>query len=274
MKKAVIRTAELLKHAVSRRSDVSNEVALAFSGGVDSSIIAYLLKELGVDVKLYTLTIGERPETRQAIKCAEMLGLPLEVLSKSEEDVKSLVSKALWLIEEPDILKLEIAIPILMVAQQVSGDGLKTLFLGQGGDELFAGYRRFNEIYREHGEKGVEHEIYVNIMDSYLTNFQRDEPLLTASGVSGRYPFYDLSLVNHALSISARLNLDVAGGLRKGVLREAGKVLGLPTEICELPKRAIQYGSGVHKAIRKIAHERGLDASKFVKKEYEKLFHR
>ncbi|MEM4729190.1 MAG: asparagine synthase-related protein [Thermoplasmata archaeon] len=43
----------------------------------------------------------------------------------------------------------------------------------------------------------------------------------------------------------------VAGGERKVVLRRAARILGLPEELCAAPKRAAQYGAGVMRVLEK-----------------------
>ena len=43
--------------------------------------------------------------------------------------------------------------------------------------------------------------------------------------------------------------------LKKGILREAGKVLGAPPEVLKRRKRAMQYGSGIHKLLLKNSEE-------------------
>ncbi len=43
--------------------------------------------------------------------------------------------------------------------------------------------------------------------------------------------------------------------LKKGLLREAGKLLGMPDSALKRKKRAMQYGSGVHKILLRHADE-------------------
>ena len=43
--------------------------------------------------------------------------------------------------------------------------------------------------------------------------------------------------------------------LRKCILREVGAELGVPEEIVNRPKKAAQYGSGIHKMLKKVLKE-------------------
>ena len=53
------------------------EVAVAFSGGLDSSLVAYLASKLGVKVNLFHVSMENQPETEEAIEASEELNLPL-----------------------------------------------------------------------------------------------------------------------------------------------------------------------------------------------------
>ncbi len=53
-------------------------------------------------------------------------------------------------------------------------------------------------------------------------------------------------------------------GLRKVVLRNVAKNLGLPSFIIEKPKRAVQYATGVSKTLEKIARRKGLSLKEFL----------
>jgi asparagine synthase (glutamine-hydrolysing) len=83
-----------------QRVTALKEVAVAFSGGLDSSIIALLVRELGLDVQLIHVSLENQTETQHARNAAELLGLPIQVRLFKEEDVEDAVPKVLCLIEE------------------------------------------------------------------------------------------------------------------------------------------------------------------------------
>jgi asparagine synthetase B (glutamine-hydrolysing) len=53
--------------------------------------------------------------------------------------------------------------------------------------------------------------------------------------------------------------------VRKWILREAAIGLGIPSAVAMRPKRAIQYASGIEKAIRSIARRQQLDVSAYLR---------
>ncbi|MBI5051345.1 hypothetical protein HZC08_01160 [Candidatus Micrarchaeota archaeon] len=69
-------------------------------------------------------------------------------------------------------------------------------------------------------------------------------------GIEARFPFYNKELAELVFSIP--LSERIADReLKKGVLREAAKFLGVPETAVNRRKKAMQYGSGVHKVLLK-----------------------
>jgi len=53
------------------------------------------------------------------------------------------------------------------------------------------------------------------------------------------------------LNVPIKYKLDDDDNLRKCILREIAKDIGVPSEIVRRPKKAAQYGSGIHKILVK-----------------------
>ena len=69
-------------------------------------------------------------------------------------------------------------------------------------------------------------------------------------------PYLDVAVVEFSSSLKLEDLFDSAGG-NKRVLRESGRILGLPEAICSRPKLAAQYGSGISNVLKKL-RKRGL----------------
>jgi len=52
--------------------------------------------------------------------------------------------------------------------------------------------------------------------------------------------------------------------LRKLVLRKAAQNMGIPKELSEKPKKAIQYSTGINSALKKIARRQDLSMADYV----------
>ena len=72
-----------------------SKVVLGFSGGVDSSVCAVLLKNAGCDVHALYLDNADDAARQDAINTAEFVGIPLEIIDVHEELEKCVCSKFL-----------------------------------------------------------------------------------------------------------------------------------------------------------------------------------
>jgi asparagine synthase (glutamine-hydrolysing) len=258
----------LLESAEDFLSDVS-EVAVAFSGGVDSSVIAVLAKLCHVGVHLIFVGLEKRKEAVLAQRAAKALGVPLHQSNYSVADMKVTLPRVLWLIEEPNPVNASISVPLFWAAHQSAKLGFRILLSGQGADELFGGYRRYLGDYSAYGSVGLQRRLYEDFASSYKSNFQRDNKLCGFHKVELRMPFTDWKTVNLALGLPVETKiLSAKDRLRKRVLRKAARKLGVPKFIAEAPKKAIQYTSGVNQAMKKVAKQEGLTLREYV----EKLF--
>jgi len=199
--------------------------------------------------------------------------LPVTIRTYDVADVKDTLAKVLWLIEEPDVMKASVAIPLFWSAQVASKLGCDVLLSGQGADELFGGYRRYLNIYKTKGFEKVAESLFRDTLTSYETNFQRDEPLCTYHKIELRLPFVDTSVVRFALSLPVSLKIQSADDcLRKRILRQLAKALGVPAFVAERPKKAIQYSTGVDKALRDLAKTKGSTLHEYVSKVFNMVY--
>ncbi len=135
--------AERYQGAIRRRLPASpSPVAIALSGGLDSSAVASSLAGEGVDVTAFHLDFGapyneERPF---ALEVAEHLGVPLHtvpVMFSGKEDVRRL-RQAVWHMEQP--FGDPVTLPLFVAGRAMAQRGFTLGFNGEGGDQLFAGW--------------------------------------------------------------------------------------------------------------------------------------
>jgi len=270
---AAKRLQELLSESTKERVSNLENVAIAFSGGLDSSVIAALAKNCGTEVHLVSVGLKNQPEITHVKTAAEALQLPLHLQTYRLNDVKRVLPNVLWLIEEPNGVKASIAIPFYWTAEVASKLECKVLLAGQGSDELFGGYQRYLRIYSQSGTAAVRDAMYQDVALTYEKNLQRDNQVCSFHGVELRLPFLDREVVYFCLSLPINLKIECAeNSLRKNVLRRAAQNLNIPPFIANRPKRAIQYETGVNKALRRLAREEGLSLQEYVKKEFRKVY--
>jgi asparagine synthase (glutamine-hydrolysing) len=256
---------KLLEDSVRRRVWGLKEVAVAFSGGLDSSVIAFLAKKCRVNVHLIHVSLKNQAETEEAKKAAEELNLPIQVHLFREEDVERVVAKVVELIEEPDPVKTAIGVPFYWTAEKTAEAGFKALLAGQGADELFGGYQRYVNEYLMHGEEQVRRDIFYDVVNIHESNIERDVKICSFHGVELRLPFAAYAVAEFALNLPLELKIEKkADSLRKLVLRKAAEKMGLPVSIAEKPKKAIQYSTGINDALRKMAKRQNATVSEYV----------
>jgi len=262
----------LLKQSIKNRVLGLKDVAVAFSGGLDSSTIALLAKKSGVDVHLVHVSLENQPETEHAKKVAEELKLPIHVYLYHEGDVEKVLPKVLWLIEEPDPLKTSIGIPICWTAEKAAEMNFKVILAGQGADELFGGYKRYIYDYSRYGSENVRNRIFKDIVRMFEVNFERDFKICNYHNVELRLPFATYQMAKFAIDLPVELKIETRGdGLRKLVLRQAAENLGIPQSIVRKPKKAIQYATGINKTLKKLAARKKLSVKQYLQNTFQTI---
>jgi asparagine synthase (glutamine-hydrolysing) len=262
----------LLESTRKRVSDLEG-VAVAFSGGVDSSVIAVLAENASLDVKLVSVGLEGQREVLFAEKAAEALGLPLHLQTYTVGELEETLAEVLWLIEEPNPVNACIAVPFYWLAETASNMGYPVLLAGQGADELFGGYQRYLTESKKSGAEAVEQKIFHDIKNAYHTNFQRDNQTCSYHRVELRLPFIDRDVVDFGLRLPLRLKINsVEDNLRKRVLRRVARNLEIPSFMADKRKKAVQYTTGVTKALQHLAKDEGLTLREYAKKAFSRVY--
>lgn len=134
----------LLEQAVTRQLVSDVPIGVFLSGGVDSSAIAAFASR-HYPGRLTTYSVGfdfavDGGELPRAARVAAMCGTEHNEIQISGEDVAGLVEK---LVRHHDMPFSDAAnLPVYLMAERVRGH-TKVVLQGDGGDELFGGYRRY-----------------------------------------------------------------------------------------------------------------------------------
>jgi asparagine synthase (glutamine-hydrolysing) len=264
---------KLLEHSVRERISGLEEVAVAFSGGLDSSIIASLAKKTRSSVILVHVSLQNESEVEYAKQAAEELKLPLYCHLHAEHEVLQTVQRVIGAVEEPDPVKVSIGIPIYWSAQKTAEMNCAVMLAGQGADELFGGYKRYLDEYLKGGSDSVQNTMFNDIVGMYESNLERDSKICNGLSVELRLPFATSSIARFAIGLSLELKMErTESTLRKLVLRKVAKDLLLPQNIVERPKKAIQYTTGINKALKKMAAKEEVSMAAYLQKVFEKTF--
>jgi asparagine synthase (glutamine-hydrolysing) len=255
----------LLEKSIQSRIQGLKEVAVAFSGGLDSSIVAFLAKKSGVKVQLIHVSLENQAETEEAIKGADLLDLPIQINLYKETDVEDTLPKVVNLIEEADPIKASVGVPFYWVANNASESGYKVLLAGQGADELFGGYQRYVNEYCQNGSEAVRRTMFGDVAKIHESNLERDMKICAFHDVELRLPFGQIEIAQYAQSLPVELKIEPkADSLRKLVLRKTALKMGVPDALADKPKKAVQYSTGINNVLKKLAKKNGKTVNDYV----------
>ncbi|MEW5936369.1 MAG: asparagine synthase-related protein [Candidatus Thermoplasmatota archaeon] len=243
--------AEALASAISASCAGIGECALAFSGGLDSSLLAHHLRDR---CRGYVYGVPGAWDLKAAEAAASLLGIPLEVVHLDER----VVERALEVIGTAagtDLSPSEATILIPCTALCMHAKE-KTVVTGQGADELFGGYARYLR------KEDAAEEMRIDLARAMERGIRFERLAAAALGKSALHPYLDPEVI-----AAAQLPPDahIWYGRRKALLRAAARCAGLPNALVEMPKKAAQYGSGATKLVAKMAKNKGTSAAEYVK---------
>ncbi|MDI6888409.1 MAG: asparagine synthase-related protein [Methanocellales archaeon] len=249
----------LLRNALQRAVDkrVGQKTGIAFSGGVDSSLIAALAK--GSKITLYSVGLENSQDVRQAKHAAELLNLRncLRPRVITPNDIESFLPRVIKVVKSADLTQISIGTPLFIAAEKAHKDGIKIMLSGQGADELFAGYHRHVKVF-EKGADVLHQEVVKGIKNIAEVDLRRDTAVTAANFIELRTPYLDEEVVEVGLRIAPKLKIRKTGeGYKnKYILRRLAEDV-IPHEIAWKEKKAVQYGSGVHRALDKLSRAHG-----------------
>jgi asparagine synthase (glutamine-hydrolysing) len=243
--------ANLRKALAASLDDIGTEgLAVAFSGGVDSALVAAALER-----PAYVVGFPDSHDVEAARSGAEALGIDLTVVEATHEDLRWAVPEIVAATGRTNAMDVQIALPLYLVAEAAAADGYDRLAVGQGADELFGGYAKVAKAPDDPRTdadtvRGATREV----IGSLAEQLPRDVLTLRAAGVEPVAPLLDDRVVAAALRVPESLLVD--GDRRKVALREAATDW-LPESIAERDKKAVQYGSLIARELDRLARQNG-----------------
>lgn len=234
------------------------EIPIAFSGGLDSSVLTYLVSKYTKPI-LFCVGFENSYDVRNAKRAVEVLNnifdrrrhfgmspsseAELNIIYLDKIDLEKYLRKTIEIAGTDNKLIIDLNLPYFILLKELKKRGYKNFISGQGADELFAGYDKYKK------SKNLEDDLFRDIKDIYKTNQQYNLKIENHFGVKSLLPFLEEEVVNLAIKISPKLK--IKNGANKYIFREAFREY-LPENIISQNKKAFQYGSGVSKAIRKL----------------------
>ncbi len=240
-----------ITEAVARRLEDGAVGACLLSGGLDSSIIAAVAKEVGADLPVITVGMEGAPDLENAKLMADHLGMEHHVRLYTASEIAELTPRAVNVLESFEEDCVSGAISNLFASAKAT-EFTNCILSGEGGDELFGGYHLLKELSSQTERLKMMQRL---IAVAYNTAVQRLDRSMMGNSINYRTPFIDTEVIAFASQLPVDWKIHDWGNgafTEKWILREAFKDL-LPEKIYKRPKLRFAGGTGTDNVMDQVA---------------------
>ncbi len=235
--------------AVERCMVADVPVGTLLSGGLDSSIVTAIAARIatrqGWRLPTFSVGLADSADLSAARQLATELGTAHYERIYTEDELIDWVPEVIGVIESFDPQLVHSSVPNLLVAKLASRH-VKAVLIGEGADELFAGYAHYGEI-EDHRE--LHAALVETIEGLHAGGLQRVDRVAGANGLEPRTPFLDFDVVGLGLALPARWKLAHEERAEKWLLRQAFEGW-LPDELLWRRKEQFGEGTGARQVLR------------------------
>ena len=240
---------DYIKNAISETVP-GKKIGIAYSGGVDSTLISKICFDMGYDITLLTIGFPESHDILFAKEVNEFLKYPHHVLEIDSESFPSICKKINQTIQTENLSWNENSIAFYYVSKLAKSLSLDTVVTANGIDELFCGYNAYREAYSE-GESRI-HQVMDEKLENELKMMKAVNLVASEFDVKILQPLLHSKFIDYAktIPISEKIH-DSEDIYRKHIIRKLASQIDVPEISCNKRKKALQYGSKIHKALLK-----------------------
>ena len=210
---------------------------IALSGGLDSSILAYLLK----DQKPQAITIITKDFLGTDLTYAQIIAkhteLPLSLMQVSMEEMLDSINETIKILGNFNDIEIRNSIVPYIYLNSLKKKGVDSVITGDGADEVFAGY---NFLLKKSEEELVEELKRIKKIMHFPS-----KDIAESLNMRVETPFLNEDVIkfSDSLPISKKINQKEEKRFGKWILREAFEK-NLPENIIWREKSPMQDGSG------------------------------
>lgn len=232
---------DTLVTAVERCMTADVPIGTLLSGGLDSSIITAIAARIADDrgwrLPTFSTGLADSEDLAAARLLAAELGTDHHERVYTEDELIDWVPEVIGVLESFDPQLVHSSVPNLLVSR-LAARHVKVVLIGEGADELFAGYAHYGAI---ESDAELHAALLETIEGLHVGGLQRVDRIAGVHGIEPRLPFLDVDLVELGLALPARWKLAHEDRAEKWLLRTAFEGW-LPDEL--LWRRKAQFGEG------------------------------
>ena len=253
---------DIVNEAVDNELISDVPVCTILSGGIDSTIITYLLSKKLKNVEAFVVNVNPLRKSKYkddlyyARMAAKEFGIKLHEVNVDREDIEKRLSESIWASETFKWTQVSPAVAQLFLAEEIEKQGYKVVFGGEGADEIFASY---GDVKRFCWNEPVHwHQKRINLLNGlHKSNLVRTNKSMMYGGtVELRTPFLNKEVIDFGLRIPTKYrdeNYEVRknfeykttehsdGNVMKFILRKAFEN-DISEELLWRPKKTFQVG--------------------------------
>jgi len=257
----------VIENAIKIRTANLDKFGILFSGGIDSTLIAFSCKKFNLNFTCYTIGLENSQDIEYAKIIAKKYDFNLKYKILSLEEFENTIKNVVKILNNSEIVWVSVGSVLYATAQLALQDNIKILFGGIGTEEIFAGYQRHDEAlknndFEANDFEALHIECWNGLKNMWNRDLLRDFKISKNLGIELRTPYMDENVIKTSMQIHPMYKLNKED--KKIILREIAEDLGLEKEFAWRKKKAAQYGSNFIKGIDKLAKKHRFK----TKKEY------
>jgi len=226
------------------------KIGVAFSGGVDSTLISKICSDMNYDITLLTIGFPESHDILFAKEVNEHLKYPHHVLEIDSDTFSDISLKINQTIKTDNLSWNENCIAFYYVSKLANSLGLDTVVTANGVDELFCGYNAYREAFS--GGESQINEVMLAKLDNELKMMKAVNLISSEFGIQILQPLLSQKFIEYAKTVPISEKIHDSEDLyRKHIIRKLASEINVPEISCTKRKKALQYGSKIHKALLK-----------------------
>lgn len=238
-----------LEKAVDDELISDTPICTILSGGIDSTIITYLLKKKNPNIEAFVVNVtsGRNQTLKDDLYYAKMaskeLGVRLHEVTVHKDDIQEHLKESIYAVETQKWTQVSPAVAQLFLSWEIRDKGYKVVFGGEGADEIFASYGDVKRFCWP--DPLAWHQKRVNLINNLHKNnlIRTNKAMMYGGKVELRTPFLNKEVIDFGLRIPTRYRdeADGKGNIMKYVLRKAfeGEI---SDELLWRPKKTFQQG--------------------------------